>query len=1143
MKNETFMSNLDSEELVQANDVSVAEEEVDLEKKEIEVMQKIEDNLEEMLLRGDSLVFFSAIEMFKERDLLMSSERLKTAAKSALNNCFLVNQFDMPLIMKLKDFSGIQDDDFLSRIESSLIRKAASSGFDQMYESLKEYGFEGILKSKTLIEDGFNKVDYLIRSKDYGEAIRVKENLELEDGAFSILIKSYAKKMISNCNKEVIWLQDVFDIEKQFFEDLDVKEGLRSIFYSLLIDGDYALMIKMKDQGLVEDDIFEDKIAKKGMEGVVEVMLKEGNINGVAQMQKRFPQAGGFVETERGREALNNGFINALRNENIDLAFNIVDLFEINEEVLASENVQRLLEPLMRRIIFNNKGFEEFEKYASKLRFSEDVKENIVLSFLLYNLNNGNIRGAVDVKKFFKLDDELVKDVIQYEIFHALDESDEEFSYDLYVINKEFKLGKDWFSMPEVKGKIMKYAGSILRDSHYEAFQKICEVAMIPAEDFNKLLISYINARLENYSDESHGEILDLIHSFKGAKDLLKDPSLKKGAGNAFIAALKDDLQYDFMFGGELYTALEIEEMFGVDREFIKTVAKSFILDIVYDGSAPFNMLKIKETFLKDVTSRELMEMDSDVGSFFLDIKKEDEDFYNEIENVPNLAIACLSYFKNGSLMDMLNDFPFMKNVVQENRFGVKFFLKFEEFDDLSKEKISLLRGWREEILKENPGIDTESVDFRELIQEKAKNYGNNFETLIRLDGLINVERWLNYNREEDFVLKNSDEKDFSEIVQVSLEDVNENILNYSKIVRNGLSDYKSQLDQYMIYPVECEKIEQMIARIEEEMISESAKEEKDLRKLNGMQKGLEAKKEELKRVKKQTISAWEKIFFIEERIKKLKSANNELMELERREDYSKEGKNNLARAKENLKRVFYDVREESSKLRENLKSCLEEVVKNELEGKEVEKVINELDNKLNDVFLNVSNHISDLNKTFSRKQEKSDFSKNNMTIKVWNRDPVKDIYQGNYSGCCISIESGCGGDMSRSAIADYLIEYGIQVVNIVDKNRNMPVVSAWCWIGVDEDDKPYFVVDNVEANTDYTKHYGSLFEDKLTEYIKQYAQDIGLPESQTVKGIVHNDVELFLKDLDINIAFSGVPDREEGYYLESEDFFEDEIE
>ena len=161
------------------------------------------------------------------------------------------------------------------------------------------------------------------------------------------------------------------------------------------------------------------------------------------------------------------------------------------------------------------------------------------------------------------------------------------------------------------------------------------------------------------------------------------------------------------------------------------------------------------------------------------------------------------------------------------------------------------------------------------------------------------------------------------------------------------------------------------------------------------------------------------------------------------------------------------------------------------------------------------------------------------MSIRLWDRDPDASLYDGDYSPCCISIESGCGRDRFESTISDYLTDCAIQVVNIVDKDKNIPITSAWCWLGKDQAGSKAFVIDNVESNTDYTNKYPSLLSTKLYDYILKYAESIGFKEQEIFIGKEYNDLDLKFQAVNRNLVKMGKSNRRGGYYLEAEEIDE----
>ena len=136
----------------------------------------------------------------------------------------------------------------------------------------------------------------------------------------------------------------------------------------------------------------------------------------------------------------------------------------------------------------------------------------------------------------------------------------------------------------------------------------------------------------------------------------------------------------------------------------------------------------------------------------------------------------------------------------------------------------------------------------------------------------------------------------------------------------------------------------------------------------------------------------------------------------------------------------------------------------------------------------------------------------------------------GNYTDCCIRIDSEHMG--SESTIADYITDLGMQVVAIYDEKKKIPVAAAWAWIGMDDEDEISFVVDNVEANTQYSSKYRGQMQTALKAYLESFAKAIGVPK--IMQGKANND--LVVGSMDSAYFKVGGYNRASGYFLEGED-------
>src|SRR3989344_5706405 len=125
-----------------------------------------------------------------------------------------------------------------------------------------------------------------------------------------------------------------------------------------------------------------------------------------------------------------------------------------------------------------------------------------------------------------------------------------------------------------------------------------------------------------------------------------------------------------------------------------------------------------------------------------------------------------------------------------------------------------------------------------------------------------------------------------------------------------------------------------------------------------------------------------------------------------------------------------------------------------------------------------------------------------------------------------------------ESTIADYLTDVGMQVVKIIDEKRDSTIIAAWCLIGKNRaTGEVALVVDNIEANTDYSLQFNTQLSRQLRAYLETYARKSGL--TKIVQGELNNDLELFSMDGEYDKL--GGYNREDGYYLEGEGDDEEE--
>ena len=130
---------------------------------------------------------------------------------------------------------------------------------------------------------------------------------------------------------------------------------------------------------------------------------------------------------------------------------------------------------------------------------------------------------------------------------------------------------------------------------------------------------------------------------------------------------------------------------------------------------------------------------------------------------------------------------------------------------------------------------------------------------------------------------------------------------------------------------------------------------------------------------------------------------------------------------------------------------------------------------------------------------QKSDF-----TIKMWDRNPLHDIFQGNYSDCCIAL-----GECNESAIAHYLLNTAFNMIEIVDNTTGETIGNALCYFAENKN-KPVFIIDNIEVKPNIKPSREGQIElrKKVAEFVKQSLQEISPDkEIEVYMGTQANDV------------------------------------
>jgi len=130
--------------------------------------------------------------------------------------------------------------------------------------------------------------------------------------------------------------------------------------------------------------------------------------------------------------------------------------------------------------------------------------------------------------------------------------------------------------------------------------------------------------------------------------------------------------------------------------------------------------------------------------------------------------------------------------------------------------------------------------------------------------------------------------------------------------------------------------------------------------------------------------------------------------------------------------------------------------------------------------------------KRFEDQKHKGELEKK-VSIRVWKRSPGRDIFQGSFTHCCVALDN----TLHPEAIVEYLIDQGIQVVEMVEMDDGKPgktIAQAFCFMGEDEQGRPVLVMDSVQIAGDYkeTTEQRKAIRDSIFAYVKQYGIETG---------------------------------------------------
>ncbi len=506
--------------------------------------------------------------------------------------------------------------------------------------------------------------------------------------------------------------------------------------------------------------------------------------------------------------------------------------------------------------------------------------------------------------------------------------------------------------------------------------------------------------------------------------------------------------------------------------------------------------------------------------------------FEQAFERSPSLQIFI---YQNDALFirDMIQGSPFLLDAIVRNEsFGPRLFVAYGGFDRSSQDKVKMIFQWQKEILVQNPDMKSGSVEYRRAMQEKMKTYMMNPDILIELEKIgISVDEWLTYDERITFELGMEKDEDISILKMIERpfnRIISETIPAYIGIIKEEFAPYKNELDKLMVPHPKVRELQKKLMQMKK-MYDETVDEQKKM----SMEKGI-ANMEK-------TLSGLQDVSYVDHlrgavsglknMIKMIKNGTEELQKSEQDRKYQK--------IIETKKKLYLDYKTLCVRF-DLFQKDLNEVLDTHfaVHGEAIKQVIH---HQTAEMLHHFTTDHQDLIRVFENAQSDEQLKKSKVvSLELWHRNPDIDLYLGNYSPCCISIEGGTGLDQSESAIADFMTDVSIQVLNLVDQEKNVPIMSAWLYIGKNNLGETALIIDNIESNVSQTDLYHDDIWEKVRKYVITYAQKIGV--QKVVMGRSNNDIEPKSVpksvEYDENTYIKAGPvngNRLKGYYLESE--------
>ncbi|PJA11362.1 hypothetical protein COX67_00175 [Candidatus Falkowbacteria bacterium CG_4_10_14_0_2_um_filter_36_22] len=400
--------------------------------------------------------------------------------------------------------------------------------------------------------------------------------------------------------------------------------------------------------------------------------LTWGNINHALEIKEEFS-----LQKEITQQAAEQGFIKyLLYGGNVDTALEIKRRFSLSEEFIVSPEVQRVARERFIKFLsigdidfgFKTRDIDSAFEIKDKFSLSEEFIQRAAGEEFIKCLS-GNVDTALEIKKRFFLSEEFVQQAAKEAFIDDLSGGGGDIDF-LFETKNKFSLPREFIASTEV--------------------QRAAKQGFTAC-----LSIGSINSALEIKKRFS-----------------LSEEFVQQAAKPGYINCLSS---------GYINPAFIIRKEFSLPDEFITSLdvqraAKQGFINCLSIGNID-SALEVRKEFNLSITSQEIFNQVPELQSLLFQIQKISLELFNQAQKSIEVVISLVAFkdkFKSDKFIREIQKNPFLFSAISENpRFSSKLLIKYSELDDLSQENIKFLFETKKEILKTNPELSPESLEFR----------------------------------------------------------------------------------------------------------------------------------------------------------------------------------------------------------------------------------------------------------------------------------------------------------------------------------------------------------------------------------------------------------------------------------------------